>query len=63
MSENTACKIDKKAIAEKNPKIDRSLVDKFEVLENQLKKLGVDVKPKFNIEPPLGGKKLYLYNT
>ena len=55
-------KINKELIVKKNSKIDKSLVKKFESLENQLRKLGVDTKPKFNIEHPLGGKRLHLYN-
>ncbi len=55
-------KMDKEIIVKDNPKIDKSLVENFESLEIQLRKLGVDTRPKFNIEPPLGGKCLRLYN-
>lgn len=55
-------KIDKNTIVNKNLKIDRLLVENFEALEKQLKNLGVDTKPKFNIEPPISSKKLCFYN-
>ena len=53
---------DQRKILEKNIRINRAVVDKHGKLEKQLGKLGVDTKPKFKIEPPLGGSKLYRYN-
>ncbi|MCP4987405.1 MAG: hypothetical protein GY928_15515 [Colwellia sp.] len=50
-----------KEIIHNNPKVDKSLVRNYENLERQLKKIGVDTNPKFNIEPPLGGSH-YLFN-
>ena len=49
-------------ILRRNSGIDKKLVEKQEKLENNLKKLGVDIKPKYSLEPPLGFLKLYLYN-
>jgi hypothetical protein len=43
-------------VVNKNPKIDRELVKNYMALERKLKDLGVDTKPKFNIEPPLSSK-------
>ncbi len=48
-------------IQNRNPKIDKLLVKNYENLESQLNKIGVDTKPNFNIEPPLGGSH-YLFN-
>jgi hypothetical protein len=55
--------IDKTKIIEKNPKVDKALVKKHDRLESQLKKLGVETKPSFKIEPPLGGSRQHLYNS
>ncbi len=38
----------------KNPRIDLNTVNAYEKLERQLNKLGVEVKPEYRIEPPLG---------
>ena len=45
-----------------NPKIDPVLVEQYEKLDSELRRLGIDTKPKFNIEPPLGGDRLRLFN-
>ncbi len=63
MVQRRMIKFDKNKIKENNPKIDKSLIEKYESLENKLKNLGVDTKPKFSIEPPLGGNRLHLYNS
>lgn len=55
-------KINKENILDKNIGIDKQLVQKYEKLENELKRLGIDTSPKFRISPPLGSKNLLLYN-
>ena len=42
--------------------VDPILVAKHEKLELELRRLGVDTKPKYNIDSPLGGARLYLFN-
>ncbi len=55
-------KMRKAEIFERNRKIDTRLVNAQAELERQLKNLGVEVKPKFTIEPPLGRGKTRLAN-
>ncbi len=43
-----------KKIAKENKNIDKAVVSAHEQLERELSKLGVEIKPTFNIEPPLG---------
>ena len=38
----------------RNPKIDVSVVAAHERLERNLKKIGVEIKPSYDIEPPFG---------
>jgi len=38
-----------------NPKVNMSVVAAHERLERELQKLGVEIKPSYNIEPALGG--------
>lgn len=38
----------------RNPGIDPQLVEKHERLEKELAKLGVQIKPKYDLAPPLG---------
>ena len=47
-------------ILQQNKKIDARVVGAQTKLERQLKDLGVEVKPKFNIDPPLGHGKIRL---
>ena len=47
-------KLDTEKIIRKNKNIDKSVVSAYERLEQELSKLGVEIKPTFNIEPPLG---------
>ena len=53
----------KNGILMNNPGVDKEIVLSFEKLESQLKKLGVDIKPKFSLEHPLGGNMLHLYKA
>ena len=54
--DNNPKELCKNTIVNSNPKIDRHLVENFELLERKLQDFGVDIKPKFNIEPPLSSK-------
>ena len=49
-------------ILRRNPMVDPDLVERHEKLEMELRRLGVDTKPKYNIDPPLGGGRLHLFN-
>ena len=53
---------DKRDLLERNVKIDRRTVAAHEKLEQELKKLGVEIKPSYNLEPPLGRSKILLQN-
>ena len=44
----------RKQVFRKNPGIDPQLVEKHERLEKELAKLGVQIKPEYDLEPPLG---------
>ena len=46
--------LDKQTILNQNSNIDAEIVSAHENLERKLRKLGVEIKPTFNIEPPLG---------
>jgi hypothetical protein len=51
-------------ILKSNPKIDPKLVHRFGELEKQLKSLGVEVKPRYELLPPLGdGLQISLHNA
>ena len=45
-----------------NPRIDVAVVRAHEKLESELKKLGVEIKPVFNLEPPLGRDRTRIHN-
>ena len=49
-------------VLRRNPKIDASLVSAHERLERELKKLGVEIKPSYNIEPPFGRRPTRIHN-
>ena len=49
-------------VLRRNPKIDVSLVASHERLERDLKKLGVEIKPRYNIEPPFGRRPTRIHN-
>ena len=44
----------RKQVFRKNPGIDPQLVEKHERLEKELAKLGVQIKPEYDLAPPLG---------
>ncbi len=54
--------MEKAEILRRNPMVDPVLVAQHEKLELELRRLGVDTKPKYNIDPPLGGGRLHLFN-
>ena len=62
MKEQSIKPMEKAEILKTNPKIDRVLVEQSERFDSELGRLGVDAKLKFNIEPPLGGDRLHLFN-
>lgn len=48
--------LDKKAVLRQSTKIDRRVVEAHDRLEEKLLKLGVEIKPRYSLEPPLGTK-------
>ena len=54
--------LDKEIILNQNSNIDAEIVSAHENLERKLRKLGVEIKPTFNIEPPLGRDRTGSYN-
>jgi len=55
-------KTEKDRVIENNPKVDANLVRKHEALETELKKIGVQTKPIYNIKPPLGDGYSFIHN-
>lgn len=53
---------DKNDLLERNVKINTKTVAAHERLEQELKKLGVEIKPSYNLEPPLGRGGIRLHN-
>ena len=49
-------------VLRRNPKIDVALVAAHERLEQQLRRLGVEIKPAYNIDPPLGQRPIRIHN-
>ena len=50
---------DKKEIIRNNPMVDENIITQYEKLDAELRRLGVDIRPKFNITPALGGERLH----
>ena len=50
----TELTLDKEGILERNAKIDRTVVASYKRLDRELKQLGVEVRPRYTLEPPLG---------
>ena len=46
---------DQAQLLKTNPRVDVRLVRQFEQLERQLERLGVDLRPSYSLQPPLGG--------
>ncbi len=55
-------RLDKEAVLRQNTKIDRRVVAAHERLEQKLLKLGVEIKPSFGLEPPLGRNRTRAHN-
>lgn len=53
---------DQKEVLDRNAKINVDTVTAHEKLERELRKLGVIIKPSFNLEPPLGRNRAGLHN-
>ena len=53
---------DQKEVLDRNAKINIDTVAAHEKLERELRKLGVTIKPSFNLEPPLGRNRTGLHN-
>lgn len=53
---------DREEVLRRNPKIGVGVVEAHERLERELKKLGVEIKPSYNIEPPFGRRPTRLHN-
>ncbi len=54
--------LDRKKIINQNRNINEDTVSAHEKLERDLRKLGVEIKPTFNIEPPLGWNRTGCYS-
>ena len=61
-SRRTVLLPDREEVLRRNPKIDVSIVAAHERLEHELKKLGVEIKPSYNIEPPFGRRPTRIHN-
>ena len=51
-----------KDVLERNTRINVDTVAAHEKLERNLKKLGVEIKPSYNLEPPLGRNPARFHN-
>ena len=49
-------------VLKRNKKINTETVAAHEKLERELRKLGVEIKPSFNLEPPLGRNRTGIHN-
>ena len=49
-------------VLKRNKKINIETVAAHEKLERELKKLGIEIKPSFNLEPPLGPSRMGIHN-
>ena len=54
--------LDLREVLKRNPRIDKSVVQKYQELEKKLEKLGVDTKPHYTLSPPLGDSRIRLHN-
>ena len=53
---------DREVMLARNSRIDREVVTAYRKLEGELKDLGVQSKPRYNLEPPLGRSPAACYN-
>lgn len=49
-------------VLKRNKNINTATVAAHEKLERELQKLGVEIKPSFNLEPPLGQNRTGIHN-
>lgn len=49
-------------VLKRNKRINTETVAAHEKLERELQKLGVEIKPRFNLEPPLGRSRTGIHN-
>ena len=49
-------------VLKRNKKINTETVAAHEKLERELRELGVEIKPSFNLEPPLGRSRTGIHN-
>jgi len=52
--------VDKKELLKQNVNINRKTVAAHKRLEQELRKIGVEIKPSYNLEPPLGPSRIML---
>ncbi|MCY3880082.1 MAG: hypothetical protein OXF74_13005 [Rhodobacteraceae bacterium] len=62
IKETRFLQLKKAEILKRNKKIDSKLVNAHEGLERQLKRISVEIKPEFKLEPPLGRGRMRLSN-
>ena len=61
-SNRTVTLPDRDDVLRRNPKIDVAVVAAHERLERELKKIGVEIKPRYGIEPPFGQRPTNIHN-
>ena len=61
-SKRTVSLPNREEVFRRNPGIDVSVVEAHERLERDLEKIGVEIKPSYNIEPPFGRRPTRLRN-
>ena len=52
----------RKEVLKRNKRINTDTVAAHEKLERELEKLGIEIKPSFNLEPPLGRNRTGIHN-
>jgi hypothetical protein len=52
----------RKEVLKRNKRINTDTVAAHEKLERELEKLGIEIKPSFNLEPPLGRTRTGIHN-
>ena len=52
----------RKEVLKRNKRINTDTVAAHEKLEKELEKLGIEIKPSFNLEPPLGRIRTGIHN-
>ena len=52
----------REAVLERNKGINTETVAAHEKLERELLQLGVEIKPRFNLDPPLGRSRTEIHN-